>query len=105
MMKTFTSAALLSVFALAKDLTPSTPVDLVTGGDISDAKRSFEEICVENGFKFETHEVTTEDGYILNVFRIPGLTSESPTSKPPIHELTLGIGLRPWSGVWHCCTG
>ena len=46
-------------------------------GDRSDAKRSFEEICAENGFAFEMHEVTTVDGYILNVFRIPGLASES----------------------------
>ena len=54
-------------------------------GDTSDAKRTFEEICTENGFAFEMHEVTTEDGYELNVFRIPGLVGEeSTTSKPPI---------------------
>ena len=57
-------------------------------GDTSDAKRSFEEICTENGFQFELHEVTTEDGYELNVFRIPGLVSEgaeaSNGTKPPV---------------------
>jgi len=58
----------------------------VDGGDKSDAKRSFGEICAENGFQFETHQVTTDDGYILNVFRIPGLVTEeqSNVTKPPI---------------------
>ena len=66
-----------------------------TAGDRSDAHRTFEEICEENGFAFEIHEVTTDDGYILNVFRIPGLAAEQVhesveyhgsrnVSKPPI---------------------
>jgi hypothetical protein len=29
------------------------------------------EIVQENGFKFEEHNVTTEDGYILTMHRIP----------------------------------
>ena len=75
----------MSVFALAQfDEVRSLDVN----GDTSDAKRSFEEICVENGFRFEAHEVTTEDGYILNVFRIPGLTTEDASTsnavKPPV---------------------
>ena len=55
-------------------------------GDRSDAKRTFGEICAENGFDFETHQVTTEDGYILEVFRIPGMVTEETTntSKPPV---------------------
>ena len=58
----------------------------VNGGDTSDSKRTFEQICQENGFSFEMHAVTTADGYILNVFRIPGLLGESQTntSKPPV---------------------
>ena len=59
-----------------------------TNGDTSDAKRSFEEICAENGFSYEEHKVTTEDGYILTVFRIPGLVSDSESAfnstKPPV---------------------
>ena len=31
---------------------------------------SFEEIVTEAGFQFESHKVTTEDGFILDVFRI-----------------------------------
>ena len=52
-----------------------------------DANKSFSEICIENGFQFETHSVTTEDGYNLSVFRIPGLKKEgyiSGGNKPPI---------------------
>ena len=60
----------------------------VHGGDRSDAHRSFEQICEENGFAFEVHEVTTDDGYILNVFRIPGMLSEhyhsTHAEKPPV---------------------
>ena len=60
--------------------------EIESNGDTSDAKRTFEEICTENGFKFEIHEVTTEDGYELNVFRIPGLVSEGQSNgtKPPV---------------------
>ena len=54
-------------------------------GDRSDKDRTFQEICIENGFDFESHTVTTEDGYILTVYRIPGLQGESPDpSKPPV---------------------
>lgn len=35
-----------------------------------DYNRTFQQIVEENGFKFESHAVTTSDGYILNVFRI-----------------------------------
>jgi hypothetical protein len=32
--------------------------------------QSFEEIVTEAGFEFEGHMVTTEDGFMLEVFRI-----------------------------------
>lgn len=54
-------------------------------GDDSDKDRTFQEICIENGFEFEEHTVTTQDGYILTVFRIPGLKNEAVDgTKPPI---------------------
>ena len=37
---------------------------------------TFDQICTNNGYQFESHFTTTDDGYILNLFRIPGLKSE-----------------------------
>ena len=44
--------------------------------DMKDLDLSFSEMCETNGFRFESYEVTTEDGYILTIFRIPGLIGE-----------------------------
>lgn len=53
--------------------------------DISDGKRTIAEICEENGFAFEEHPgVTTDDGYILTLWRIPGLKTDKKTDKPPV---------------------
>ena len=41
-----------------------------------DMARSFQEICIENGFAVEEHSVTTEDGYVLGLFRIPGFKGD-----------------------------
>ena len=51
-----------------------------------DCELSFVEICQKNNFKVETHQVTTEDGYILTMMRIPGIMGEasSAATKPPI---------------------
>ena len=80
-MRTFVSLAILAVAVAANVETDDT-----NHGDRSDAKRKFNEICAENGFEVEEHYVTTEDGYILDVFRIPGLTSEkeSNVTKPAV---------------------
>ena len=45
------------------DIFPSPPDDFY---------RDFESIVVENGFQFEQQSVVTKDGYILQLFRIPG---------------------------------
>jgi pimeloyl-ACP methyl ester carboxylesterase len=39
-------------------------------GKDPDFDKSFQEIVAENNYLFEQHSVTTDDGYILNVFRI-----------------------------------
>ena len=87
-MKAFSiGVALFAVSALAQEEKIWSMPTIEANGDTSDAKRTFEEICTENGFQFEIHEVTTEDGYELNVFRIPGLVSEGTESngtKPPV---------------------
>jgi hypothetical protein len=36
------------------------------------------QIVQKRGYALETHYITTEDGYILTVFRIPGKTAEAP---------------------------
>ena len=41
---------------------------------LDDFKDEFEDIVKFNGFKFEEHDVTTDDGYILKTFRIRGDT-------------------------------
>lgn len=41
-----------------------------------EAHQPFEQIVIENGYKVETHWVTTEDGYINHMFRI---YKDSPT--------------------------
>ena len=41
------------------------------GSDNSDAFKTVEQIVVENGFKWQDHEVTTDDGYILKLGRVP----------------------------------
>lgn len=54
-----------------------------------DINHSFKQIVEENGFEFSSHQVTTDDGYILNVFRIqnPGVTK----SGAPVVFLQHGI--------------
>jgi pimeloyl-ACP methyl ester carboxylesterase len=49
-------------------------------------------MCATYGFQFEEHTVVTEDGYILTVWRIPGLANEpTPTSAKPSVLLQHGI--------------
>ena len=49
----------------------SEEIEKIFAGSVDpDTYKSFEQIVIENGFNYETHAVTTEDGYILNVFRI-----------------------------------
>jgi len=48
----------------------ATPLETVSGSvpnrdDTGDAKLDFQGLCTKYGFEFETHTVTTEDGYIL----------------------------------------
>jgi pimeloyl-ACP methyl ester carboxylesterase len=59
----------------------------------NDAYKTIDEICNENGFALEEYEVTTEDGYILTLFRIPGLIHEDhKNAKKPAILLQHGLG-------------
>ena len=50
---------------------------------------TIEELANANGFKIESHQVHTEDGYILGLWRIPGMikhekTGEEDTARLPV---------------------
>ena len=72
------ATALIAAYAAARDTT-------------GDGKRTFQELAVKNGFGFEQHTVTTEDGYILTVWRIPGLAGEAKKLGKPTVLLQHGV--------------
>ena len=68
-----------------RDLTIDEAVD-------NDSFKTMQEICNENGFAIEEHKVTTSDGYILTLFRIPGFLNETqPYIKKPVVLLQHGL--------------
>ena len=56
----------------------------IVAGTDSDVGKTFEEICTENGFATENYTLTTPDGYILSLYRIPGTTQYEDTKKPVV---------------------
>jgi len=60
-----------------------------------DFDKTFEQIVRENGFKFESHPVTTDDGYILNVYRI-----NSNETKPGAKAVFLQHGIVDSADCW-----
>ena len=42
----------------------------------NDEFKTMTEVCLENDFASENYTVTTDDGYILDLYRIPGMVSE-----------------------------
>ena len=53
--------------------------DALSKFDMQDAHKSIKQIVEDAGFLFEKHTVVTSDGYILTVFRIPGMKNETKT--------------------------
>ncbi|KAL3275597.1 hypothetical protein HHI36_020352 [Cryptolaemus montrouzieri] len=49
-----------------------------------DTYLSIEELIHKYGYPLESHEVTTEDGYLLNIFRIPHGKGGSGVNKKPV---------------------
>lgn len=88
--------ALLPFLSLGEVLDESTQYDEI--GKLNfvrvdpDVGLSMTEIIQARGFSVETHYVTTSDGYILTMFRIP-----SETSSPPV---LLQHGLLDSSYTW-----
>lgn len=58
----------------------------------NDAWKSLKEIANENGFDHDEYTVTTSDGYILTLYRIPGFLNETkPYAKKPVVLLQHGL--------------
>lgn len=57
-----------------------------------DAFKSFEQLANKYGYLSETHQVVTKDGYILDIFRIPGKIDEENLSNKPVVFLQHGLG-------------
>ena len=57
---------------------------MITAIAIPDAFKSFEEICLENGFAVEQFTLKTKDDYILSLFHISGKIQEKSTKKPAV---------------------
>ena len=66
-----------------------------------DEKRTIEEIITSKGFKCENHYVTTEDGYKLKMYRIPGNKTydKDRNQLPPV---LLQHGIFDSSDGWVC---
>lgn len=69
----------------------------------SDAFLTMEQAANKYGFRYEEHQVVTEDGYILTVGRIPGPLDGSEDSKstgsdrpPIILQHGLGVNMMQW---------
>lgn len=54
------------------------------GDKPADYYKSFQEIVEENGFGFEEHQVTTDDGYVLHVQRILNDKVQSGEKRPVV---------------------
>ena len=62
---------------------------------------TIEQMAAANGFEIESHEVHTEDGYILGVWRIPGKTSGAAAGKslPVLMQHGIEADMMQW--VYH----
>lgn len=70
----------------------------VLNGYPLDSQLNFTELATEYGYTAEEHTVTTEDGYILTIFRIThGRNCQGPLRKPPV---LLMHGLFMSSDLW-----
>ena len=66
-------------------------LSLASGRGEFDAFRTFEQVCKSSGYLFESHKVTTDDGYILSLFRVPGKKGEKGIKAKPIVFMQHGL--------------
>ena len=69
---------LLQIFNLAQALDP-------------EALMTFQQVVESNGYTFEAHNVTTADGYILTLYRIPCKKGQPITPGKPVAFLQHGL--------------
>ena len=93
-------ATLAFTASLAAAAAESIPSGGLEGNPPPDAEKNFSELCAENGFSFEEHTVTTKDGYILSLYRIPGQVTDDATGKPPVLMMH-GVGDAAYAWVMH----
>jgi pimeloyl-ACP methyl ester carboxylesterase len=60
---------------------------------------SFDEICEMNGYDYENHTVTTEDGYILTLFHLFSASSQSSSRNKPVVFLLHGLDAQAKSWI------
>ena len=57
----------------------------------ADALRTFAEVCEAHGYQFQSYNVTTEDGYILTLYRIPAAKGKPIVPGKPVVFLQHGL--------------
>ena len=62
-----------------------------------DNHTNFVQTCAENGFASESYTVISDDGYVYQIYRIPGKAGDTSTKKPAV---LLMHGIECDSNFW-----
>ena len=58
--------------------------EILAGTEHHDSHITFVQMCSENGFASESYTVVSKDGYVSQIYRIPGKAGDSNTKKPAV---------------------
>ena len=67
----------------------------------NDYHTDFVQTCNENGFASESYTVVSDDGYVYQLYRIPGKAGEAPSQKPAVLMMH---GIECDMNFWTCNT-
>ena len=70
--------------------------------ELKEEKMSFDELVTSKGYPLEIHYCTTEDGFILKVFRIPGGKGEKSHKLKQKQSVLIMHGIYDSSDCWVC---